>query len=33
MLHNLWYWSLGIVQWTWWEAVMVRLWVGIFLGD
>jgi len=26
MLHNMWYWSLGIVQWTWWEAVMVRLW-------
>jgi len=26
MAHNLWYWSLGIVQWTWWEAVMVRLW-------
>lgn len=26
MAHNLWYWSLAIVQWTWWEAVMVRLW-------
>ena len=26
MLHNLWYWALGIVQWTWWEALMVRLW-------
>ena len=26
MVHNLWYWSLAIVQWTWWEAVMVRLW-------
>lgn len=26
MMHNLYYWSLAIVQWTWWEAVMVRLW-------
>ena len=26
MLHNMFYWSLGIVQWTWWEALMVRLW-------
>ena len=26
MAHNMWYWSLAIVQWTWWEAVMVRLW-------
>jgi sterol desaturase/sphingolipid hydroxylase (fatty acid hydroxylase superfamily) len=26
MAHNLWYWSLAIVQWTWWECVMVRLW-------
>jgi len=26
MLHNLYYWSLAIVQWTWWECVMVRLW-------
>lgn len=26
MAHNLWYWSLGIVQWTFWEAVMVKLW-------
>jgi hypothetical protein len=26
MMHNMWYWSLAIVQWTWWECVMVRLW-------
>lgn len=26
MMHNMYYWSLAIVQWTWWEAVMVRLW-------
>lgn len=26
MVHNLWYWGLGVVQWTFWEAVMVRLW-------
>eukprot|EP00040_Diaphanoeca_grandis_P025498 m.141293 g.141293 ORF g.141293 m.141293 type:complete len:487 (-) comp30177_c0_seq1:252-1712(-) len=26
MAHNMYYWSLAIVQWTWWEAVMVRLW-------
>lgn len=28
MAHNLWYWTLGIVQWTWWEAVVVRLWAS-----
>mmetsp|Transcript_9529 Transcript_9529/g.18067 ORF Transcript_9529/g.18067 Transcript_9529/m.18067 type:complete len:511 (-) Transcript_9529:134-1666(-) len=26
MAHNLYYWSLGVLQWTWWEAVMMRLW-------
>lgn len=26
MAHNLWYWSLGVLQWTCWEAVMMRLW-------
>lgn len=26
MAHNMYYWTLAIVQWTWWEAVMVRLW-------
>ena len=26
MRHNLWYWGLGIVQWTAWELVMMRLW-------
>ena len=26
MLHNLYYWSLGIVQWSLWECVMIRLW-------
>ena len=28
MAHNLWYWSLAIVQWTFWEAVMARLWAS-----
>jgi hypothetical protein len=23
MAHNLWYWSLAIVQWTWWECAFV----------
>lgn len=26
MMHNLWYWSLGILQWTFHECLMVRLW-------
>jgi sterol desaturase/sphingolipid hydroxylase (fatty acid hydroxylase superfamily) len=26
MMHNLWYWLLGVVQWTAWECVMMRLW-------
>jgi len=26
MAHNLWYWSLGVLQWTAWECVMTRLW-------
>ena len=26
MLHNLYYWSLGIVQWTFWEYVMCKIW-------
>ena len=25
MAHNLWYWSLGVVQWTCWECLMCRL--------
>ena len=28
MAHNMWYWTLGIVQWTFWEAVMVQLWAN-----
>lgn len=24
--HNLWYWSLGVLLWTCWEAVMMWLW-------
>eukprot|EP00501_MAST-03F_sp_TOSAG23-6_P001157 GSMAST32.ASY1.ANO1.1201.1 assembled CDS len=28
MLHNIWYWSLGVVQWTVWEWVMTRIWVS-----
>ena len=26
MLHNLYYWSLGVLQWIGWECVMMRLW-------
>tara|TARA_A100001015_G_C14559477_1_gene544737 strand:- start:183 stop:446 length:264 start_codon:yes stop_codon:yes gene_type:complete len=26
MLHDLYYWSLGVVQATFWECVMMRLW-------
>ena len=26
MRHNLFYWSLGILQWTLWDCVMIRLW-------
>ena len=26
MLHNFWYWGLGIAQWTCWECVVMRLW-------
>eukprot|EP00941_MAST-03F_sp_MAST-3F-sp1_P003229 g3229.t1 len=26
MMHNLWYWSLGIGQWTMWEFFMTRIW-------
>lgn len=26
MAHNVYYWFLGVVQWTWWEYVMTRLW-------
>jgi hypothetical protein len=25
-LHNLFYWSAGVAQWTWWEWVACRLW-------
>jgi len=32
MAHNMWYWSLAIVQWTWWECVMVRLWANGTVG-
>jgi len=28
MRHNLYYWSLGIVQWTFWEYVMTRVWMS-----
>jgi sterol desaturase/sphingolipid hydroxylase (fatty acid hydroxylase superfamily) len=28
MVHNLWYWSLAIVQWTFWEYVMSRIWAS-----
>jgi len=27
-LHNLWYWALGVLQWTLWEAVMIRIWAS-----
>jgi len=26
MLHNMYYWMLGMLQWTFWECVMIRLW-------
>ena len=26
MVHNLYYWSLAIVQWTFWEYVMCKIW-------
>ena len=26
MVHNLYYWSLGVIQWTAWECVVMRLW-------
>jgi hypothetical protein len=26
-LHNLFYWSAGVAQWTWWEWAACRLWV------
>ena len=26
MAHNLWYWSLGVAQWTFWECAMCRIW-------
>ena len=25
-LHNVFYWSTGVLQWTWWEWVACRLW-------
>ncbi len=28
MAHNLWYWSLGIVQFTFWEYAMCRIWAS-----
>jgi len=32
MIHNIYYWGLGIVQWTWWECVMTRLWANGKVG-
>ena len=26
MAHNLYYWGLGVLQWTAWECVLMRLW-------
>lgn len=26
MMHNLYYWTLGVVQWTFWEYAMSRIW-------
>ena len=36
MVHNLWYWSLGVLQWTFWECCMCRVWgrgLVSFAGD
>ena len=32
MMHNMYYWGLGIVQWTFWECVMTRLWATDKVG-
>ena len=35
-LHNLFYWSAGVLQWTWWEWVACRLWAAgavPYIGD
>lgn len=26
MAHDLWWWSMGVVQWTFWEYAMCRIW-------
>ena len=28
MAHNLWYWTLGVAQWTFWEYGMCRIWAS-----
>ena len=32
MAHNLWYWSLGIAQWTFWECAVCRVWAVGLVG-
>jgi len=32
MLHNVYYWFLGVLQWTFWECVMCRLWATGVVG-
>ena len=32
MLHNLYYWTLGVLQWTFWELVMVKIWASGKVG-
>jgi len=33
MAHNLWYWTLGVVQWTFLEYVMCRAWAEGFAAS
>eukprot|EP00930_Biecheleria_cincta_P087111 TRINITY_DN76367_c0_g1_i1.p1 TRINITY_DN76367_c0_g1~~TRINITY_DN76367_c0_g1_i1.p1 ORF type:complete len:443 (-),score=31.44 TRINITY_DN76367_c0_g1_i1:3-1331(-) len=28
LLHDLWYWSLGVLQWSFWESLMMYLWAS-----
>lgn len=32
LCHDIWYWSLGILQWTFWECLFVRAWATGRLG-
>ena len=32
MMHNFWYWSLGILQWTFLEYIMCRCWASGYVS-